>query len=573
MKTPQSKKKQNQQFIENEKALSLENSFQLERCSQRNQNTQHKNFKLYHLLCAPFTFINAYVKISKNKGALTKGPNKDGEIRKYFGFKDANQIATKFKNNTYLWNPSRRTLIPKPGKTTLRPIDTPTQEDCIVQEAIRGILESIYEPEFKQFEQENGHLATNYGFRPNKSIKDAVEVLKFKGQPATYAIEGDIVGAYNNVDHDILLGILKRRILDKKFLNIIRSLLKAGIIENNIQIHSLKGTPQGGIVSPLLFNIYMFEFDKFVYYEIIKKKTTTTKPKRNPEYLKLVYQIQLQKKKMNFSPLAYKRKDEKKKLQSLIKKRMSIPSTDIKSLPKKGVFSRYADDWVLFITCTSQESKEIELQISRFISEKLKMALDPEKTLRTHITSPISFLGFNIRMNSPKSTKVSLNTTARSNRVLRFKRRTTSRKVTIYPDKSQILRNLINRKFCDKQGFPIGLRSWSNLDEYHIVQKYGQILRGIANYYHFADDFQILYRVAYILQYSCAKTLAVRNKCTMPQIFKRYGKNLTITRFIKNNQDSKTHHTQFETFTELRKINSVFRPKFKHCDNFDPFKN
>ncbi|NJR76101.1 MAG: RNA-directed DNA polymerase, partial [Scytonema sp. CRU_2_7] len=180
--------------------------------------------------------------------------------------------------------------IPKPGKKKMRPIDTPTQKDRIIQEALRGILEAIYEPEFKEFEEYTSGLCSNYGFRPRKSTWDAVAVLKYQGQSTNYCIEGDIVGAYNNIDHNILLNILERRIKDKKFLKLINNLLKAGIMEENRVIHNLIGTPQGGILSPLLFNIYMFEFDKFIYEEIIKplvNNNSDKKSRRNPIHSKI----------------------------------------------------------------------------------------------------------------------------------------------------------------------------------------------------------------------------------------------------------------------------------------------
>lgn len=188
----------------------------------------------------------------------------------YFSRSKAINIANKFKTQTYQWKPARRT-IPKPGKRTLRPIDTPTQQDRIVQEAIRCILECIFEPEFTHFEIENNAKWTHYGFRPNKSTWDAVKSLKTKGQSTNYAFEGDISGAYNNVNHTILLQLLSKRIKDRKFLHTISQLLKSGVMEQNKSLHSLKSTAQGGIVSPLLFNIYMFEFDKFIYDKYIKK--------------------------------------------------------------------------------------------------------------------------------------------------------------------------------------------------------------------------------------------------------------------------------------------------------------
>ena len=127
-------------------------------------------------------------------------------------------IEKKFKEGTYERKPARRACIPKPGKNKKKPIDTPTQQDRIVQEAIRGILDEIFEPEFSAFEEKNVDLCTNFGFRNNKSTWLAIENLQKKGQGANYAIKGNIIGAYNNVNHKLLIEILQKRIGDKKFL-------------------------------------------------------------------------------------------------------------------------------------------------------------------------------------------------------------------------------------------------------------------------------------------------------------------------------------------------------------------
>lgn len=256
-------------------------AFRLREHTKRNKNPGHINYKIHHLLHDPFTFVNAYTKISKNRGALTEGYNDEG-VMKLFGLETATSIAKKIKNNTYKFKPVKRNWIPKPGKTKKRPIDVPTQSNRIVQEAIRGILEAIYEPEFEKWGKDTKHLSNNYGYRPGKSTWSALQTLKEKSQRCTIAIEGDIVSAYNNVDHDILISILKKRIKDKKFLNLIKQLLKCGVMDRHQYEHSITGTPRG-IVSPLLFNIYMFCFDQFVYDEIILPIINAEKGKRGDD--------------------------------------------------------------------------------------------------------------------------------------------------------------------------------------------------------------------------------------------------------------------------------------------------
>ena len=550
-------------------------SYPLLSFQERNKNTSHVNYKVYHLLCKPYIFVNAYAKIIKNKGALTKGIKEDEEIMKFFGKNDAENIAENFKKHSYKWNPSRRTWIPKPGKKEKRPIDTPTQKDRIVQEAIRGILESIYEPVFTEFETNNSQLSSNYGFRPNKSCWTAVEKLKLFGQSTTYAIEGDISGAYNNVDHDILIQILQNRIKDNKFINILRNLLKTGIMEKEILQHSLKGTPQGGIISPLLFNIYMFELDKFVYDKIIchiKSENQNKKRKRNPEHTKLGYEIR---------NLSIKRKDKTlsnnekyiltKKIKIKTKQRFKIPSYDIISLPKNAIYTRYADDWVLLITGSFEESIQVKNEIKTFIKNKLKMELDNEKTLISKLTDGFNFLGYTIKMYSNKQYKISLCHQSIKGKHLRYQRRTTSRKINIFPDKKRLLSKLYTLKFTKQNGYPIGIRSWSTFSDYDIVLKYKQIFRGLCNYYSKCDNHYILNRISYILLYSCAKTLSNKKKVSMSKIFEKYGNNLTITKEMYKDNKILTSYVNFTSYTEYKKQN-VFSKKNKNRDfTFDPF--
>jgi len=176
--------------------------------------------------------------------------------------KKLEEIGTELKEQRFIWNPAKRIYVEKPGnKKKKRPLGINDFKNKIVQEAIRMILESIYEPEFES-------LNTNSGFRPNKDCAYAIEKIKKEAQFSNLVIEGDIVGAYDNVDHEILFDILKRRIKDKKLLKLIYKGFKAGIVEEKTYIDTFLGIPQGGVCSPILFNIYMHEFDIFMTQEL-----------------------------------------------------------------------------------------------------------------------------------------------------------------------------------------------------------------------------------------------------------------------------------------------------------------
>lgn len=220
---------------------------------------------LYPLLSKKELLIQAYGNINRNKGSMTKGV--DDDIADSTSLTSLENLALEIKNKTFKFSRIRRQWIPKQkvykfGESKkMRPLGIPTFTDKIVQEAIRMILHAIYEPSFKEIEY-------NYGFRPSYGCHHPIFYIKKYVSAANIAIEGDIEGAYDNVDHDILINILRKKIKDEDFLQIIKQGFKSGILEQGKNYDTLSGVPQGGIASPILFNIYMHEFDKFIYNDL-----------------------------------------------------------------------------------------------------------------------------------------------------------------------------------------------------------------------------------------------------------------------------------------------------------------
>jgi group II intron reverse transcriptase/maturase len=504
----------------------------------------------------------------------------------YFGLTQAKSITKRLISGTYKFAPVKRTWILKPGKKKKRPVDVPSQSDRIVQEAVRGILEAIYEPVFLEQGILTNHLSNNYGFRPKHSTWTAIQKLERSSRLCNIVIEGDIVSAYNHVDHDILLKILKKRITDKKFLQLIKQMLKCGIMDKKTFEHSLNGTPQGGIVSPLLFNIYLLSFDQFMYKEFIvpileENKTKNKRELTTSAYNKIrVLTDKARKKLREFKENPDARTDpiELKKLTKEYKRfrniRNQTPHTAAKRLKKGAVFVRYADDWVLAITCTNSKALEIKERISEFLLKEKKMELDSEKTKITYVQNGYKFLGFEIRLmvENPRQTRVlSRHPNGTYSRSLK---RTTSRQFTVEPDTNRILKRLLALKMCRPNGFPLGKTTWRQYDEFQIVQKYNQMFRGIFNYYAPCGRVLRLQRISYILQYSCAKTLAGRKKTSLRKIFKTYGKNLRITEKKLGTRSDYQMSTQFLDLTNLRKINPAkeFQRTNLRLDFQDPFR-
>jgi retron-type reverse transcriptase len=562
----------------------------LTRFKERNLKTEHINYKVYHLLEDPFTYINAYSKVSKNTGALTKGVEATEETMSKFSLTKAEAISRAFRERRYHWSPTRRVMIPKPGKKAKRPMDTPTQKDRISQEAIRGLLESIYEPEFREFEKLNGFQCTNYGFRPGKSTEDALYYLKRLGKGTTYAIEGDISGAYNNVDHDILLLALRRRIRDKRFLKTINQLLKSGVMEEGSKIRTFMGTPQGGIVSPLLFNIYMFALDKYVYKEIIapyNKSRSQSKPKVNPEYRRKTYRLEgllrairkIRRDKESYKEVSSKQtlllnKSKAKARKQLQKEIRNVygqdrtSSQDIQSIPRKAVYARYADDWILLVHGPHEEALELKEKIKNFIETQLKMKLDEQKTLITHLTKGATFLGYKLRMWSGRQGLVKLVTSRTKKGWTRVRRLLTSRGLGVVVDGDRLKASLVRKKFCTPSYKPLPRDPWTILREEEIVRKYRETAVGLYNYYRICPCDRFLNLASYVLQYSCAFTLAKKNKTTTGKLMARHGKTLRFEYRQYTQGNTITKSVEFLTYAQYRNRSSEWQRKKQRDDPF-----
>lgn len=240
----------------------------------RKSSTDHKDgvfTRLYRYLLREDVYMMAYKNLYANQGAATKGI--DNDTADGFGKKYINKIISELSSGTYEPKPVRRTHIPKKNGST-RPLGIPSFKDKIVQDIIRMYLEAIYEPVFSE---------RSHGFRPNRSCHSALQQISKGFNGIKWFIEGDIKGCFDNIDHSILLSILTKKIKDSKFINLIRKFLKAGYMENWKYHATYSGTPQGGILPPILANIYLHELD-LKMEELKKEFDKPAKRKRTHEY-------------------------------------------------------------------------------------------------------------------------------------------------------------------------------------------------------------------------------------------------------------------------------------------------
>lgn len=517
----------------------------------RNKNPSHLNYKIYYLLEKPCTFMYIYNNsLHKNK-TLRNASKTEG-----FNLLKAKEIVTQLKENRYdSFLLSKKKNKPKKGKKWIKPNDQLSQHGILFQEAIRKILEAIYEPEFVQFEKQTNYFCTNYGARPNKSTSNLVQRIQRDNQRTTYVLKGSFKEFYPSVNPKLLISFLKKRIKDKKFLTLIHHLLTKGIMTNYDYHHEFTRVQQVDILGPILFNIYLFQFDKYMmtlFKTVFKEghpfnKTMTTHP---PFRQKLK-----QKLKTDFFLSKWKHSNKKSDAFRTFfltykyynKVRLTVSSQQLCTLPKIGRFYRFGDEWILFLVCLHKEAVQIKQMVYQWLKKELNFELEQKQITMTHLTKEVSFCHYRLKpVWNKTSTHLKRVYSSQENNV-QFFQRTIIRHLSICADKKSILNQLVQNKFCRSSDyFPIGKPNWARLDEYGIVLNYHQLFFHFLQYYKYHNDRHTFHHMVYILKYSCAKTLALRKKISMTQIFKLYGKNLTVIKQVMGGKPKSVSFPRFD---------------------------
>jgi retron-type reverse transcriptase len=362
-------------------------------------------------------WMQAYQNIRTNRGSMTKGVDKstaDG-----FSSELPKVLMHQLREGSYRFKPVRRVFIPKPnGK--MRPLGIPTFKDKLVQEVCRMLLENIYESLFS-----NG----SHGFRPNRSCHTALQEVK-KWNATVWFIEYDIKGYFDNIDHEILMQILAKKIDDRRFLKLIREMLRCGYMEDWKYHKTYSGTPQGGVISPILSNIYLNELDEFVESLILEfNKGTGPEKSRNPQYQELTIKkacicqkIRRRKERLKSGlqingRVKHKLSDEERRqLQSVITgllgqyKELGVAQRKIPSVIcndpnwRRLRYVRYADDFLMGLVCPRSEAVKIMSRVEQFLKEKLKLEISPDKTGIKHATNEgTRFLSYDILISNNRN--------------------------------------------------------------------------------------------------------------------------------------------------------------------------
>ena len=510
----------------------------LESLSSKACNSNYQYQRLYRNLYNPEFYLTTYQKIQAKQGSMTAGT--DGKTADGMGMKRINALIAKLRDFSYQPSPARRTYIPKAnGKK--RPLGIPSFDDKLVQEVVRMILESIYEPTF---------LNTSHGFRPKRSCHTALQYVQKNFTGVKWFVEGDIKGCFDHVDHHVLVNILRRRIQDEHFIGLIWKFLKAGYMEDWVYHNTYSGTPQGSIISPILANIYLNELDVFMaqYAQTFRQGD---KRRINPAYKKPLDKRRGKQEwlKRNEHKISQEQKAAvKAEIDEINQYLRTIPYVDpMDDGYKRLVYVRYADDFLIGVIGSKVDAKQVKADVGQFIRQQLLLELSQEKTLITHGSDVAQFLSFQITTSTEQN---STRTKAG------YIKRSYTGRIKLYVPKEKWLKRLLSygalKIQYDKNNgnkeiwVPICRSGLRNLDDLEILNQYNAEIRGLYNYYRIAHNATVLNNFLYVMKYSMYKTFAGKYRTSMRKIIQKYTKNrdFAITYQGKSGEKSVVFYNQ-----------------------------
>ena len=510
----------------------------LESLSSKACNSNYQYQRLYRNLYNPEFYLTAYQKIQAKQGSMTAGT--DGKTVDGMGMKRINALIAKLRDFRYQPSPARRTYIPKAnGKK--RPLGIPSFDDKLVQEVVRMILESIYEPTF---------LNTSHGFRPKRSCHTALQYVQKNFTGVKWFVEGDIKGCFDHVDHHVLVNILRRRIQDEHFIGLIWKFLKAGYMEDWVYHNTYSGTPQGSIISPILANIYLNELDVFMaqYAQTFRQGD---KRRINPDYKKTLDKRRGKQEwlKRNEHKISQEQKAAvKAEIDEINQYLRTIPYVDpMDDGYKRLVYVRYADDFLIGVIGSKVDAKQVKADVGQFIRQQLHLELSQEKTLITHGSDFAQFLSFQITASTEQNS-----TRAKAGYI----KRSYTGRIKLYVPKEKWLKRLLSygalKIQYDKNNGnkeiwePICRFGLRNLDDLEILNQYNAEIRGLYNYYRIAHNATVLNNFLYVMKYSMYKTFAGKYRTSMRKIIQKYTKNrvFVITYQGKSGEKSVVFYNQ-----------------------------
>jgi group II intron reverse transcriptase/maturase len=484
--------------------------------------------RLYRHLFDPQLYLLAYGKLYSNKGAMT--PGVDAETVDGMTLGKVGRIIDALRHERYRFRPARRVYIPKRnGKR--RPLGLPTWSDKLVGEVIRLLLEAYYEPQFSEH---------SHGYRPRRGCHTALREVANTWKGTAWFVEGDVAACFDSFDHQVMVDTLGAKIHDNRFLRLLRNMLQAGYLEDWVFNATPSGVPQGGVVSPILSNIYLHRLDSYVETVLIPEYTRGELRTSNPQYLQTRSAI-----------AAARKRGDRPLVRTLRTQQRSLPSKDPNDPGYRRLrYTRYADDVLLGFAGPKTEAETIKARLTTFLHEDLKLQLSQAKTLVTHArTSAARFLGYEI-------------TVQHTNTRITRGRRATNGAIGL-----RVPLDVITTKCAPylKGGKPARQPHLHNQDDHTIIATFGAKYRGIIGYYLLAGDVWRFNRLHWVMETSMLKTLAAKHDSTVTKMARKYkttidtphGPRICFQHSIERDQGRKPLVARFGGIPLKRQRNAV----------------
>jgi group II intron reverse transcriptase/maturase len=440
--------------------------------------------RLYRQLFNKELFLLAYGRIYANKGAMTPGVTR--ETVDGMSLAKIDRIIKTLRAESYRWSPARRVYIPK--KHGKRPLGMPPWSDKLVAEVVRLLLDAYYDVQFSD---------RSHGFRPRRGCHTALDEVVSVWKGTKWFVEGDISDCFGSLDHSVMLSTLAEKIHDGRFLQLIDRMLKAGYLEDWRWNDTLSGCPQGGIASPILSNIYLDRFDRFVEQQLIPEYNRGKRRRKYPAYQSVENRM-----------ARARRHGDREAVRALRREFRALPSQDPDDPGYRRLrYVRCCDDFLLGFAGPRREAEEIKTRIRMFLRDELRLELSDSKTLITHATSQAAhFLGYELRAQHG-DTKVTRN------------RRMVNGVIGLFVPRT-VIRDRCARYMS--KGKPAQRGPLLHDDDFTIVAKYGAEFRGFVQYYLLAQDVFRLELLRWVMETSMLKTLAGKHKSTVRKMARKY---------------------------------------------------
>jgi len=488
--------------------------------SDKSKDPTYRFERLYRNLYNPEFYKLAHKNIYPNKGSMT--PGVDGTTMDGMGPKRIENLIASLKNRTYRPTPARRTYIAKKSSATKkRPLGIPSGDDKLVQEVIRMLLESIYEPNFSE---------SSHGFRPQKSCHTALLKIQNTFTGAKWFVEGDIQACFDSFDHHVLIQLLRKRIEDEAFISLMWSFLKAGYMEQWQYHRTHTGTPQGSGMSPILANIYLSELDNYM----ASYKARFDKPQRttNRAYSSLRWKIHETKRK---NSLVWETLDETEKktrtvaLRKMKAQQRATPARPVREESFKGLqYVRYADDFLVGVIGSKEDAETIKCDLAAFLRGNLHLTLSEEKTMITNTEKRARFLGYDIMVSRSQDTRKCKDGA---------QKRVFYGVVKLYMPHDKWEAKLFEYKAIKIEKDDMGKEHWRamprgkliNKTDIEILRKVNAEVRGLYQYYWLACNVSTLNKFSSLMKYSMLKTFGSKYRCNVSKIKEKYVRNGEFT--------------------------------------------